>query len=453
MSTTTAEPTVDATNLVDEAQRAAEHAESASLARIRPEQQRFDENQRAILRQLGIEDATDGDLDLFFHYCRSTGLDPFRRQIYMIGRNTKVTEWVDGPGGRRKVERYVTKYTIQIGVDGYRQIVREISQARDENVQLKGPWFTGASDFHITDDGEVVQHWRKVWPGPQPPHAARFVVVRNGEEFEGIAHFAEYVQTGYGDEPNSMWRKMSRNQIAKCAETLAYRRAFPDRMSGLIIEDAAQPTVIDGETGEVISGGQPTPRQRSPRVTEDEIFAEEVPIPEPAEQAQPAESNIGGEISTPNVASESPAGDVAGDQGNGAPDDPEPSPAEQPEPHQVEEPAKRAPAKKAAAKRSTAPAADPERAKSTMRKALEKRHFTLIRDAGLEAAKDRLARLAVYRTILDRNDIESADDLDDVELTKISDQLYRWQTDGTLTEEIAAIIADAAADPTNEGTE
>lgn len=485
-TTTKTEAPTDATNLVDDARAAAEHAEASSLAVIRPEQQRFDENQKAILRQLGIEDATDGDLDLFFHVCRTTGLDPFRKQIYMIGRNTKVTEWVDdqrGQNGRRKVEKWVTKYTIQTGIDGYRRNVREAAKTLGDEIRLLGPFFTGENDFKVTDDGEVIQLWRKVWPEKRPPHAARFVIIRNGEEFEGIAHFDEFVQTGYGDEPNSMWRKMPRNQIAKCAEALAYRRAYPDDLSGLILEDASQPTVIDGETGEIIREGRPAQRQRAAKVTVDEIFAEEVPLSSEdpdnpgdnprsaAEQATAAPRNehyVEAALSTATAFPEPPAGDVTEDQGNGA-TDPEPSPAAQPEPatsnagaepepEQVKAPAKKAPAKKATPKR------DPSKPKSKLRAPLEKRLFALLGDAGMTGDKDRDGRIAVYRAITGNPEIMSTDDLDDVTVGKVCDQLYRWQTENELDEQIADILSDAAreaeetsaapaADPTTEGAE
>lgn len=461
MTTTTRSDDRTTTDWIGDAERAQEHAEAASLAVIRPEQQRFDENQRAILRQLGIEDATDGDLDLFFHYCRTTGLDPFRRQIYMIGRNTKVTEWVEdsrAQNGRRKVERYVTKYTIQTGIDGYRRNVREAAKKCGDDVRLEGPWFTGENDFTIREDGEVIQHWRKVWPKKSAPHAARFVVIRNGEEFEGIAHFDEFVQTGYQGEPNSMWSKMPRNQIAKCAEALAYRRAYPDDLSGLILEDTAQPTVID-QDGNVERQGRPAPRQQRP-VTVDEIFAEEVPLS--TDSAGDVGDNPPAAPAPEPVAPETPAGDVTQDQGDGAPD-PEPSPAEQPQP--VVEPApKKAPAKKAAAKRSTAPADNPDKPKSRMRQALENRLFALCGEAGISGEKERDGRIAVYRALLERPDITSTDDLDDPAVAKVADQLYAWSQTNALDDQIAGILSDAArdaeetstataAEPTSEGNE
>lgn len=270
--TTTKERVAEEENLVDAAARAAEELKAKTLATIRPEQQTWDDNQLAILRALGVENATKADVDLFFHYCRTTGLDPFRRQIYMIGRNTKTVEWVEQPSGSRtKVERFVTKYTIQTGIDGYRKNGREAAKRYGDELTFDGPWFTGEDDFHVTDDGEVIQHWRKVWPNGRPPHAAKFTITRNGEPFEAITHFDEFVQTNgvyegsgnqrrkVGEEPNSMWAKMPRNQIAKCAEALAWRRAYPDDFAGLILEDSAQPTVID-QDGNVESG----PEKRRP---------------------------------------------------------------------------------------------------------------------------------------------------------------------------------------------
>lgn len=263
-TTTTASETDD---LLNAAERASRESGARTLATIRDDQQTFDESQIAILRQLGIENASKGDLDLFFHVCRTTGLDPFRKQIYMIGRNTKVTEWVEderAQNGRRKVETWVTKWTIQIGIDGYRRNVRLIAAALGDELVFDGPYWCG-------EDGV----WREVWPSKDAPHAAKFTVIRNGEKFTGIAHFDEFVQTnavyeGSGqsrrkvaDEPNSMWSKMPRNQIAKCAEALAYRRAYPDDFAGLILEDSAQPTAYDyDQDGDGVQDAPPERRRR-----------------------------------------------------------------------------------------------------------------------------------------------------------------------------------------------
>ncbi len=297
MTTKTADHTVTE-DPIAAAEAAAEALKAKTLATVRPEQQRWDPNQLAILRQLGIEDATQADLDLFFHYCRTTGLDPFRKQIYMIGRNTKVSEWVGEDGNRRKVDRFVTKYTIQTGIDGYRRNGREAAKKFGDTLRFEGPFYTGEDDFTVLPDGKVVQHWREVWPKGKPPHAAKFTVYRNGEPFEAVVHYDEFVQTnavyeGYGqnkkkvgDVPNSMWDKMPRNQTGKCAEAMAWRRAYPDDFAGLIMEDAAQPTIID-QDGNVEREGAPRTRPSTSNLRERSRQATQPQEPMDAEVVDP----------------------------------------------------------------------------------------------------------------------------------------------------------------------
>ncbi|QBG78532.1 RecT-like ss DNA binding protein [Gordonia phage Barco] len=202
-----------------------------------PDQKDFTPQQRAAFAQIGIEEATDDDIKVFFHQCRMTGLDPFRKQIYMIGRRTKVKEW--NPSTRQQEEKWVMKQTIQVGIDGYRLGGRRIVNALGIKLDLDGPyWHDGTQ-------------WCDVWlDAANPPKAAKFTIIRDGEKYTAIANYAEYVQTyntQQGPKPNSMWAKMPANQLAKCAEAAAWRHAFPDTFSGVVFEDAAHHTVIDSE--------------------------------------------------------------------------------------------------------------------------------------------------------------------------------------------------------------
>lgn len=224
---------------------------STDLA-IRADQSGFDDAQIAALRALGVEDAPVGDLDLFFHQSRRLGLDPFAKQIYLIGRRTKVTEWQ----GDRKVEKWVVKYTIQTGIDGFRVI-------RSRPHEHK---FLGQKEEWCGPDGR----WRDVWLADEPPAAAKVSLFIDGylEPIVGIARYVEYVQTyGSNGEPNSMWKKMPAGQLAKCAEALATRKAYPNDLSGVFTDDemgqadnigpttlvASKPTAprTDQRTGEV----------------------------------------------------------------------------------------------------------------------------------------------------------------------------------------------------------
>ena len=204
-----------------------------------PDQTDFTPQQRAAFAQIGIEEATDDDIKVFFHQCRMTGLDPFRKQIYMIGRRTKVKEW--NPETRQQEEKWVMKQTIQVGIDGYRLGGRRIVNALGIKLDQDGPYWHDGSQ------------WCDVWlDAANPPKAAKFTIIRDGEKYTAIANYAEYVQTynsQKGPQPTSMWAKMPANQLAKCAEAAAWRHAFPDTFSGVVFTEAAHP-VIDSEVVE-----------------------------------------------------------------------------------------------------------------------------------------------------------------------------------------------------------
>src|SRR5690606_20748603 len=97
---------------------------SSALA-VRNGQSGWTEQQLASLRQIGVEDAEDGDLAVFLNYAQRTGLDPFARQIYMIGR------W-DRQAGRKK-------WTIQASIDG----LRIVAQRSGEYAGQVGPEWCG----------------------------------------------------------------------------------------------------------------------------------------------------------------------------------------------------------------------------------------------------------------------------------------------------------------------
>jgi len=190
--------------------------------------------QRAALDHLGIASAPAGDQQVFLHVAQRTGLDPFAKQLYMIER-----------GG---------KWTIQTAIDGFRLIAD------------RRPEYAGQSDPEWCGDDGV---WRDFWTGTKPPVAARIRVYRSDwqQPATGVAMFSEYTAG------NSMWRGKPAHMLAKCAEALALRKAFPNDLSGLYTDDEMahvdqpQPrrrTVIQAEAAPVtaadITGGTPIPQ-------------------------------------------------------------------------------------------------------------------------------------------------------------------------------------------------
>jgi phage recombination protein Bet len=164
-----------------------------------------------LIKALIAPGASDAELDLFSEVCRRTGLDPVQRQIYSIPRGTS--------------------RTIQTGIDGYRLIAQRTGE------------YAGSDDAIY--DAETEDH----------PNRATVTVWRLVEGvprgFTATARWSEYKPT-LGDQ---MWQKMPYLMIAKCAEALALRKAFPQELSGIYTDaEMDQATTVDGTAREIRTG-------------------------------------------------------------------------------------------------------------------------------------------------------------------------------------------------------
>lgn len=201
-----------------------EAAPSAALA-IRPGQEMWTEKQRAALAAIGVKGASPGDLAVYMHYCQKTGLDPFSKQIYFIGRQSK-ERWMENG---RWVEAWVTKWTIQVGIDGFRVIRDRIATKLGVSVEYEDTiWYDAAGAGH------------EVWLSDEPPAACRFAVLKDGRRFPAVVRYSAYVPLRDG-KPTGLWGRMDAEQLEKVAEAKALRRAFPNDLGGLYIEEEMAP--------------------------------------------------------------------------------------------------------------------------------------------------------------------------------------------------------------------
>ena len=166
--------------------------------------------------------ATDDELKLFLHVSKHTGLDPFTKQIHFVKRKV----W----NNDRKA--YDEVGTIQTGIDGYR-----VAAARTGE-------HAGTEDAVFEDKNDR-------------PHKASVTVYRNvkGERcsFTATAYWDEYAQVNNKtNELMGLWKKMPRTMLAKCAESLALRKGFPDVLAGIYTNEEMQQA--DGEPTHTESG-------------------------------------------------------------------------------------------------------------------------------------------------------------------------------------------------------
>jgi phage recombination protein Bet len=179
----------------------------------------FNEDQLALIKSQIAKDCNTNELQLFLYQCKQTGLNPLTRQIYAIRRSGKMT--------------------IQTSIDGFRVIAERSGSyaGQDEPV-----WEDDEKGFPIKCTVKVY----RFTPNFEQRYCAGV----------GVAHFKEYYPN-----PILLQKTMPHTMIAKVAEALALRKAFPQDLSGLYTSDemsqADEVEVVNEEKPRNASGLKP----------------------------------------------------------------------------------------------------------------------------------------------------------------------------------------------------
>lgn len=148
--------------------------------------------------------ATDDEMRLFFYECRRRGIHPMDRLIFPVKRAGKVA--------------------FQMGIDYLRAAAEETGRYVGQRPINYGP----PSKQSYQDKEITVPEWAEVIVLRKDPET--------GEVTE-IPHRAYWKEYYPGDDIGFMWRKMPMNQLGKCAEAGALRKAFPRKLGGLYINE------------------------------------------------------------------------------------------------------------------------------------------------------------------------------------------------------------------------
>ena len=170
------------------------------------------DEQVEILTGTVCKGASRTELAAFLEVCRGKQLDPFSGQIHALKR------WTRDHGN---------VWTYQVGIDGF----RAIADRTGERDGVDGPYWCGP------DGG-----WVDVWLASKPPAAAKVTVYRQGHShpYPAIALWDFYAQRKKDGSLTAMWAKGGPHMLAKCAEALALRMAFPEHLGGLYSSEEMQ---------------------------------------------------------------------------------------------------------------------------------------------------------------------------------------------------------------------
>lgn len=168
----------------------------------------FSPEQVSLIKTQIAQGATDDELKLFLYQCQRTGLDPLTRQIYFVKRAGRMT--------------------IQTSIDGFRVIAERSGMYAGQDEPI----------YTYDDKGEILKCAITVYKfsgnGTRYPAAT------------GVAFYKEYYPN-----PVMLQKTLKHTMIAKVAEALALRKAFPQDLSGLYTSDEMHQATPEAPTEEM----------------------------------------------------------------------------------------------------------------------------------------------------------------------------------------------------------
>lgn len=163
-------------------------------------------------------------VQIFATVCKEKGLSPFQKQIYLLPFKKKIKD------------KWETHYACITGIDGYRTIAERTG------------CYAGCEDVKF-NNSQTEHQCREA--GLNNPITATVtvykIVAKQRVPFTATAGWSSYLPA---ENKRFNWIKMPFLMLGKVAEALALRKAFPEALSGLHVEEEGG-GFVDTESVEV----------------------------------------------------------------------------------------------------------------------------------------------------------------------------------------------------------
>lgn len=220
------------------------------------------ERQLATLKNSIAKPLNGGEFNLFVEYCRNVGLDPIRRQVIPI---------IFSAGDAEK-----RAMTIIVTIDGLRTIAERVRNYRPDEDEPKFFYDEALTDPYTNPKGIercVVYAWKEDDQGTWNRVAGtaywdEYAPVKEDAEggFDWIDTGEKWADSGKpkkkkvprGEltrmlDSKTLWPKMPRNMIAKCAEAQALRKGWPDQFAGVHVDaEFDKARMEDADASEIV---------------------------------------------------------------------------------------------------------------------------------------------------------------------------------------------------------
>ena len=146
---------------------------------------------------------SDKDVNMFLHLCKASGLNPYVKDAYLLGYDSR-----DGPvfniiSSIKALEKRADAHPQFDGIESGLVVVSDSGEIKDVSGAMRLPGL------------EIIGGWAKVWrKDHRLPHEAR-------------------LELSVYSSGKSRWLADPAGMIVKCSKAAAYREAFPTELGGI----------------------------------------------------------------------------------------------------------------------------------------------------------------------------------------------------------------------------